>query len=518
MHIKIFYTSKNKHISIMKAIGFKNFRKFQEFPLLGLAPITIFVGGNNSGKSTTVKAIISVLTYLRNARFEIFGNAGSILLNNFYFNENPYVHIGTFKRAKCNKIEDDSIYFFAEIEEYKFQIFLKGDDSDPNTTYARVSRLVLDDSKCNAVFDFDFSNDNLKFSFGTNVEYYLQDHSYLNIVKRIEELQKNVDAKDISAIRKQERLKKTLREDYPVVEEPFIIEKKITLVNNKRMVGGPLLSGLIYNTCYYFMDHADDEIHKETAEKIYHVQTYIFRLCHRLDQLLCMTPLVEYIYAHAASQIVLYNSTDNNYLSRTVHEFAELKEETDPKPFNFVREWMRKFGIGDNFKCESIGGEAHTFDIFDVDGKQTPLADKGMGTIQLMILLLRISLIVNRVDKGNRFRRNPTTVIVEEPEQNLHPNVQSLLIDFFASINKDYNIKFIIETHSEYLIRRSQVLVAQVKFDSQEELDEKNPFRVYYFPVDSVPYAMKYRPDGKFANKFQPGFFDEASRLSFDLF
>ena len=40
----------------MKAIGFKNFRKFEDFPIMEMGDITMFVGGNNSGKSTTVKA------------------------------------------------------------------------------------------------------------------------------------------------------------------------------------------------------------------------------------------------------------------------------------------------------------------------------------------------------------------------------------------------------------------------------------------------------------------------------
>ena len=48
----------------MNQIGFHNFRKFQSFPNLDLSPITIFVGENNAGKSTVVKAILSVLDFL----------------------------------------------------------------------------------------------------------------------------------------------------------------------------------------------------------------------------------------------------------------------------------------------------------------------------------------------------------------------------------------------------------------------------------------------------------------------
>lgn len=93
----------------MKAIGFRNFRKFENFPVIDMGDITIFVGGNNSGKSTTVKAIISVLTFLRNARFNASGNAKVLRDVCFYFNQNPYVHIGTFMRARYNKSKDNTL-------------------------------------------------------------------------------------------------------------------------------------------------------------------------------------------------------------------------------------------------------------------------------------------------------------------------------------------------------------------------------------------------------------------------
>ena len=42
-------------------IGFSNFRKFANFPEIDLGDITILVGGNNSGKSTLVKAFLGPL-------------------------------------------------------------------------------------------------------------------------------------------------------------------------------------------------------------------------------------------------------------------------------------------------------------------------------------------------------------------------------------------------------------------------------------------------------------------------
>ncbi len=108
-------------------------------------------------------------------------------------------------------------------------------------------------------------------------------------------------------------------------------------------------------------------------------------------------------------------------------------------------------------------------------------------------------------------------IIVEEPEQNLHPKVQSKLADLFAYLNKVRGFKFLIETHSEYLIRRTQVLVSEMGL-SETDLEKQNPFKVYYFPAKGNPYDMGYRSDGRFSEEFRSGFFNEASNLAISLF
>lgn len=494
----------------MKAIGFNNFRKFEIFPKIPMGNITIFVGGNNSGKSTTVKAIISVLAFLRNARFYASGNAKQLRNVHFYFNQDPYAHIGTFARAKCNQNDRTDLSFEIQLEDYNFSINLNGEDCDENSTYAKVERIVLRDLSTLFEFDINIKEDSVAFSFNNNIKLFENNDNYISMVKKINEKEEKGD--------ETERLKEMLFGKYPIVDEKLEFKAKLSEVYSKRrMIGGPLISSIFFNSSYLYLNTVEG---KEDNSKIKElnriVRNHMFRLSSRLDSLLWNSSLVEYIYAHAASQKVLYNATENDYLSKTVHEFAELREEKDSDALEFVRKWMVEFSIGNDFKLETIGGEAHTFEIVDFDGKRAHLADKGMGTIQLMILLLRIAIIIN--DRKNIRYRTPVTVIVEEPEQNLHPQKQSQLIDFFTNVSDVYGVKFIIETHSEYLVRKSQVIVASKKYADQDTLEKKCPFKVYYFPEYDIPYKMNYRTNGKFSNKFGSGFFDEATRLSFDLF
>ena len=237
---------------------------------------------------------------------------------------------------------------------------------------------------------------------------------------------------------------------------------------------------------------------------------------------------IEYITAHAANQNTIYNTADrNDYIAQTVHGFMRAKIARGQKEYTFVTDWMRKFGVGHDFDIISIDGEAYRVKIKDEDNSIVNLADKGMGSIQLMILLLRLATILREYEPQNIVAlevsdqlRYPT-IIIEEPEQNLHPKVQSQLADLFLYLNREYHCKFVVETHSEYLIRKTQVLVSKENFEDKSSMKENNPFKVYYFDgenKDKPYYSMEYRTDGKFSNEFGTGFFDTASNLAFELF
>ena len=71
---------------------------------------------------------------------------------------------------------------------------------------------------------------------------------------------------------------------------------------------------------------------------------------------------------------------------------------------------------------------------------------------------------------------NYKVLIIEEPESNLHPNLQSKLADILVLAYKTYDIHFILETHSEYLIRKLQYLIASDQFSLKTE-----DVAVYYF-------------------------------------
>ena len=229
---------------------------------------------------------------------------------------------------------------------------------------------------------------------------------------------------------------------------------------------------------------------------------------------------IEYISSHTVNQNMLYNTADkNDYIAQTVHNFWREKIVPGNMEHCFIIDWMQKLGVGIDFKIMPlVPGEAYTVSITEDSGNIVSLADKGMGSIQIMVLLFRLATILCKYKNLYQECSIYPIIIIEEPEQNLHPKIQSMLADLFYHLATYSPLKFIVETHSEYIVRKSQVLVSEEDFIDEEDLRKGNKFKVYYFPSEGdLPYEMQYRIDGCFANDFGEGFFDEAENLAFKI-
>ena len=124
----------------MNKIGFKNFRKFQNFPVLELGDINILVGENNSGKSTFVKAAMLIMNFLKNAKALREGE-----MPKFFFSDVPHVNIDTFDRALCNYSKENSITFSVNLKEEfdtLFEIVIRRETEKGDRSYGYVENII----------------------------------------------------------------------------------------------------------------------------------------------------------------------------------------------------------------------------------------------------------------------------------------------------------------------------------------------------------------------------------------
>ena len=219
-------------------------------------------------------------------------------------------------------------------------------------------------------------------------------------------------------------------------------------------------------------------------------------------------------------------------LKRYMKAKHNIAKDANYTPDSFLNDWIRRYGIGDHISIDDFHNEGLgiTLKLYKDENDQegSLLADSGYGITQLFAILLNIEVAIMerkifKVLPDNYTGSIPSeedilksfsspTIAIEEPEIHLHPSYQSKLAEMFAEAYSKYNIHFIIETHSEYLIRKLQVMVADKECNLKSESVSLNY-------VDKIGKGSSYnkqitiKEDGRLSEPFGPGFFDEAKGL-----
>ncbi|OLY90711.1 Protein of unknown function [Cnuella takakiae] len=211
---------------------------------------------------------------------------------------------------------------------------------------------------------------------------------------------------------------------------------------------------------------------------------------------------------------------DSHSLHELIEAFIEA-EAVDVKVIqDFLEYWTQKFGLGDRISLE-IGNSGLTKAIFiHRKGKKINLADLGFGVSQLLPILLNICLTAKK--KADNWENGivmfgNSVVCIEEPEANLHPALQSKFADLLIDAAHKFNIQFIVETHSEYLVRKLQYWTAM-------QVIGPEAVNIYYFydPENIPPGEPQIKEitiddNGKLSDDFGTGFFDEADRIAISI-
>lgn len=221
----------------------------------------------------------------------------------------------------------------------------------------------------------------------------------------------------------------------------------------------------------------------------------------------------------------IYIGTNNSTFTKLLKDYSSLEIDTD-----FINKYLKAFEIGDeiivNFerKLQVIKISIKTDQFHERD-----LVDFGYGIKQLILILMHIGVIAKKNKRskevtnyeGDYYPKDyyvPSLLLIEEPETNLHPKWQSLLAEMFVKANELYNIQLVIETHSEYLIRKFQTLTAEGKIKSKD-------IKIFYLRGAQKATADRKQietifieSDGTIDYKlFDDGFFDEADNLELSL-
>ncbi|GAB1348707.1 hypothetical protein MASR1M107_09190 [Ignavibacteriales bacterium] len=226
--------------------------------------------------------------------------------------------------------------------------------------------------------------------------------------------------------------------------------------------------------------------------------------------------------------------------------------------------WLESFELGKSISVLETHDVVKLILRTDND-REVNLAESSSGALQSLPILFILCI--------NQF--NYRLFSIQQPELHLHPRLHSLLVDFFVeqispnkrlgapvyekinsledamnnvekeiklngekrlSFKKGQNLEYltvpthiIIETHSEHLLKKLQVLVSQGKtlqlwpegYCSGEDVKLKDALSIYYFAKDkkgnTKAIEMELDDNGFFKTETPKGFFDESLELNRQL-
>ena len=545
----------------LQYFGVKNFKSFKGEHWFHLKNITFLIGQNSSGKSSLINALRIANHNENQSDISDIG-----LKENWLNDECPEDNVALSNVAKTNVDHlNNRLYYFNSYYPQKNNHYLHGEVF--RKYYGNITQTEID-GKTQEEFEY-------VIAFHPTENFYIDRFTE----KHITESDFNNYYIEVSNLLKKRNLAISNLINYTIkssIERQKWLEEKERLINENQSTsptwGGDwesieqLMNPIPYQLFEFIIDFIVENYDQETENDSFKREKFYTNLIsimksnsHGLDtkinyafiegfQLAPLKSLLLDIlkYDFVTPEIIMQygkfflNISPNNisytenkninlaYLSNKKNDLdyfflnkikPEVINNSDFKErLAFVNKYLKLFNIGDELEFEEtqVRNKIEIEPYIISKGKRKKLFTHFGFGVQLLIPLL-LEVLFNDSD----------LLLIEEPESNLHPALQSKLADFFAELTNVYNKQLIIETHSEYIIRRMQYLVANHYKKNKTELTtiEAEKVNIYYFNSPEVqsanlePYTFEIKIDqkGMLDKDFGVGFFDEAANLTLDL-
>jgi len=455
-----------------------NFRSFlnQDFEF---SKINIFIGENSGGKSSLLKFLLAL-------KQTIDASTESNLKL-----KGDYTDLGNYKEVIYQKNSENNLCFsFADrqnyidfFEENIFDVNERNEDKRPFIENL-IKRTIGSETK---------------ITFELNDK--LDDHSSIKtvinneILGKIEILQNESDNEETFKYRKCklnveiDGIKQTFQEVYGFKEGFFTyIGGNLSEVVKKEYKGSKPVDE-VFNTIAFFLLF----------------QNYISE---KIENIRFVNPI-----GSNPKRFYFQEDKKSSYKLIDIEKFINIIGDTNlsvkdrDERMNALNKIIKQFGIAEEIKViQHDDVPILTLEV-KTKGYWSNITDVGYG-VSLQIPILFQALL------SENYSKNGENILIEQPEVHLHPTLQAKFIETLLSIGEKNS--YFIETHSEHIIRKLQVLVKnQYKNLKPEDVS------IYYFRRSKEKFEIsqhKILEDGKLSIAFPKGFFDTSYNLVKELF
>lgn len=416
-------------------ITLENFKAFQKLNNLKVKPVTILCGTNSCGKSSILQSILLMKQTLEsknpnqnlllNGRFTKLGYFEDIIYQKNKENEVKFVL--NFNNENSETFEEDYPYKWFSNIEISFKKSLNGNNKINESKNFKTSKISIDVNN--------FHDDNIE-GVGNISLIHKEDKNYTISWNNVRLNEKYTG---------EENLK---------IDFSNLFQFKIDLSEFKglRKILKLETSSGLENIFYLLSD---------ILKEIYLKYTYIGPLRGEPER--------EYIYRDEVVEIgnkgenaaFLYLSEQNKpvynhcFYNKGKDDFEILNQLSLKEALN---KWFDLMQMG-SFDGEIINKIIYlSLNASKYDTTKVGIADVGFGVSQIFPILLEGL----RMNKGN-------TLLLEQPEIHLHPNLQMQMADFFIALALSGK-NVIAETHSDHIVNR---LVRRIVEDETHDLKDK---------------------------------------------
>lgn len=456
----------------MLNITINNFRGFKE-STLDISKINILIGENSGGKSSFIKLLL-----LLKQSMETFNKEKKIIL------DGHILDLGSFDKFISHDSQEKFFEITTTTDEYYVEYFHDYIKKEHDAAEAILK-------KCDYIFQEPTS---LKFIFNKN-----ENEIFTNYISIFN---KNIGTLKINIA--DEMLNQRFR-DIEIIHGELILEHvskgtiKIKVMLN---VYGFMLLVSPSAIIDYEKEHRIDNLFNEIAFLLLS-QNYFASL---LRDIKYINPIKFEPTRILLKRDTTFNKNITDY-ETLINVLASLEESTDSESKEILKNFNNaifEIGIADEIKLE-------TNDLMPVSelkvktaGVWNSIVDVGYGVgLQIPIILQTIICYVQRTN---------ALLIIEQPEIHLHPALHAKFIEVLVKYSG--NTRFIIETHSEHIIRKLQVLAKKQQINYG--LINTNYFKNTNGVFEITKHIIDQ--DGQLNPSFRKGFYDNSYTLAKDLY
>lgn len=477
----------------LQGFGLENFRVFKEYTWFDFAAITVLTGPNNSGKSSLNKALLLMKDSLSGS-----SQATNVVKDDrFSFNFSKFKGLLTLKTAVTTGGHPEHLAFTV--------LLLPCSRWFTKRLFLRMGNFTQKDIEGVLKFELFFEDGQILFYERTDLNIFFDLNiflRYINYDMDIDEEERNYMEYDPFDPITKLNLSKALTELKDHKEEKFATnnydyESDFPFFPPSILDKYDELNPSILLKSYFNQNTFPGSLltHIDTTLRFYGITTTLSKF-----------EYIDFLPFIKGHQQRSYRGYEDDILNTLIQN---LPKKLEVSYMNFLKKWCDAFNLNGEIAWKV---DTNLNVNYITIGKKS-LVDYGFGISQLAAVLLKILSSITNWQWSN----GAPILILEEPEANLHPNFQSKLADMLVDAAETFHLQFIVETHSEYLIRKLQYLTAKKTIKPEDTV-------IYYFnDPNHVPTGEKQvkkieiQEDGSLSGDFGSGFFDEATNWELEL-